>query len=58
MLVLERHVQETIVIGDNILITVVGIKHGAVRIGVTAPRDIPVYRSEIAARIKAEKVQS
>lgn len=47
MLILSRKIGERIMIGDNITITVVVIEPGKVRIGIEAPRDIPVYREEL-----------
>jgi carbon storage regulator len=55
MLLLTRRRGESIQIGDDILVTFIRNNRGEAVIGITAPRDIPVYRSEIAARIKAEK---
>ncbi|MBF8780973.1 carbon storage regulator CsrA [Pseudomonas fulva] len=54
MLILSRKVGETIVINDNIRVTVLGIKGNQVRIGVEAPADVSVHREEIQERIKAE----
>jgi carbon storage regulator len=51
MLVLSRCKNEVIVIGENIRITVVEIRPGKVRIGVDAPRDVPVHRLEVAEAI-------
>jgi carbon storage regulator len=48
MLVLSRKLGEKIVIGDNILVTVVKIDRNQIRIGIEAPHDVPVYREEIA----------
>ena len=48
MLVLSRKLGEKIVIGDNIVVTVVKIDRNQIRIGIEAPSDIPVYREEIA----------
>jgi len=48
MLVLSRKLGEKIVIGDNIVVTVVKIDRNQIRIGIEAPTDIPVYRQEIA----------
>jgi carbon storage regulator len=48
MLVLSRKLGEKIVIGDNVVITVVKIDRNQIRIGIDAPSDIPVYREEIA----------
>ncbi|MBT4865090.1 MAG: carbon storage regulator CsrA [Planctomycetaceae bacterium] len=55
MLVLTRKVDEEIVIADNIRICVVGIQNGKVQLGVSAPREIPVHRSEIHDRIQFEQ---
>ncbi len=52
MLILTRRVGETLVIAENIEITVLGVKGGQVRIGVKAPRDVTVHREEIVERIK------
>lgn len=55
MLILTRRVGETLVIGDNVTVTVLGVKGNQVRIGVNAPKDVPVHREEIYERIKREK---
>lgn len=47
--------EETITIGDEITVTVLGVKGNQVRLGVTAPKDVAVHRSEVAARIAAER---
>ncbi len=54
MLVLSRKLGEKIVVGDNIVITVVKIDRNQIRIGIEAPQDIPVYREEIAP-LRVEK---
>jgi len=54
MLILTRKPGETITIGDNIHIRVLGVKGGQVRIGVDAPREIAVNREEVHARVQAE----
>jgi len=54
MLILTRRVGETVVIGGNIEITVLGMKGGQVRLGVKAPRDVSVHREEIIERIRRE----
>lgn len=55
MLILTRRVNETIMIGDDVSITVLGVKGNQCRIGVTAPKEIEVHREEIYQRIQAEK---
>jgi carbon storage regulator len=55
MLVLTRRVGETLMIGDEVTVTVLGVKGNQVRIGVTAPREVAVHREEIYERIKAEE---
>lgn len=55
MLILTRRVDETLCIGDDVLVTVLGIKGNQVRIGVSAPKEVPVHREEIYERIKKEK---
>ncbi len=55
MLILTRKVGETLMIGDQVEVTILSIKGNQVRIGVNAPKEIPVHREEIYARIKREQ---
>jgi len=56
MLILTRRVGETLMIGDEVSVTVLGVKGNQVRIGVNAPRDVSVHREEIYERIKNEQL--
>ena len=58
MLVLSRQVDEKIIIGDSIVITVVEIRRGLVRLGIDAPRDVPVHREEVYNAIKANEQEA
>ena len=55
MLILTRRVGETVVIGDDVTVTVLGVKGNQVRLGVNAPREVAVHREEIFERIKRER---
>lgn len=58
MLILTRRAGETIMVGDDVTITVLGIKGNQVRLGVNAPKEIAVHREEIYERILAEREQA
>ncbi len=55
MLILTRRIGETLMIGDEVTVTVLGVKGNQVRIGVNAPKDVAVHREEIFERIKREE---
>ncbi|HEX4853886.1 carbon storage regulator CsrA [Arenimonas sp.] len=54
MLILTRRVGETLMIGDSVTVTVLGVKGNQVRIGITAPKDVAVHREEIFQRIQKD----
>ena len=54
MLILTRRVGETVMIGNDVTVTVLGVKGNQVRVGVNAPKEIAVHREEIYERIKRE----
>ncbi len=57
MLILTRRVGESLVIGDDVVVNILGVKGNQVRIGVDAPKEVSVHREEIYDRIQAEKDQ-
>jgi carbon storage regulator len=55
MLILTRRIGETLMVGDDVTVTVLGVKGNQVRIGVNAPKDVSVHREEIYMKIQGEK---
>ena len=58
MLILTRRVNETIMLGDDIIVTVLGVRGNQVRIEIEAPKDLPVHREEVYNKIKEGKAAS
>jgi len=57
MLILTRKANETLIVGNDVTVTILGVKGNQVRIGVNAPKEVSVHREEVYNRIKAEKQQ-
>ena len=58
MLILTRRIGETLMVGDEVTVTVLGVKGNQVRIGVTAPKDVSVHRQEVYEKIQKESGQN
>ncbi|MBB3047166.1 carbon storage regulator [Litorivivens lipolytica] len=54
MLILTRRIGETLMVGDEVTVTILGVKGNQVRVGVTAPRDVAVHRQEVYEKIQKE----
>lgn len=54
MLILTRRRGETLIIGDNIIVTIIAIDNNQIKIGIEAPKDVPVHREEVYLRIQEE----
>ena len=55
MLILTRRVGETLIIGDSVTVTVLGVKGNQIQVGITAPQDVAVHREEIYERIEQQR---
>jgi len=57
MLILTRKANETLIVGNEVTVTILGVKGNQVRIGINAPKEVAVHREEVYKRIKSEKPQ-
>lgn len=57
MLILTRRISETIIIGDDVMVTILGVKGNQVKLGMVAPKNVSVHREEIYQRIHKEKIE-
>jgi carbon storage regulator len=57
MLILTRRVEETLMIGNEVTVTVLAVNGNQVRLGINAPKDIPVHREEVYSRIAQEEIE-
>lgn len=57
MLILTRRVDESLMVGDQVTVTVLAVKGNQVRIGIDAPKDVAVHREEVYDRVQQEKTQ-
>ena len=58
MLILTRHLGESVMIGDEVTVTILGVRGNQVRVGINAPKHIAVHREEVYERIQAEKLEN
>lgn len=56
MLILTRKVGETLMVGDDITVTILGVKGNQVRVGIKAPKNVPVHREEIYNKVKEDNI--
>jgi carbon storage regulator len=57
MLILTRRIGESVVIGENVTVTILGVKGNQVRVGIDAPKDVAVHREEIFERLQQEQAE-
>ncbi len=55
MLILTRRIGETVMIGDDVSVTILGVKGNQIRVGISAPNDVAVHREEVYQKLQAEK---